>query len=305
MIFTITFNPSLDYIVPVKDFRTGTVNRAAGESIYPGGKGVNVSIMLRNLGCESVALGFCAGFTGREILRMLEANGCRTDFIPLENGFSRINVKIKSGEESEINGQGPAISEAAQAELFQKLDRLTGEDVLVLAGSIPDSLPDDSYEQILRRLDGRGIRTVVDATGELLRRVLPYGPFLIKPNNHELGQLFGKELRDRDEIVAHARLLQREGAKNVLVSMAGDGAVLVAEDGQVIHSLPPKGKVVNSVGAGDSMVAGFLAGYLRTGDYSRAFRLGLCAGSASAFQPWLATRDQVAALLEAPGEYGI
>lgn len=305
MIVTLTFNPSLDYIVHVPGFQAGTVNRTAGEAVYPGGKGINVSIMLGHLGCESTALGFCAGFTGRAILQMLEDSGCRADFIPLEEGFSRINVKIKAGEESEINGQGPRITPEALEQLFGRLEALGRGDVLVLAGSIPGTLPADSYEQILRRLEGRGVLTVVDATGELLRRVLGYRPFLIKPNNHELGELFGRKLGSLEEIVEHARLLQREGARNVLVSMAGDGAVLIAEDGQVVHSLPPRGRVVNSVGAGDSMVAGFLAGYLRTGDYAKAFRLGLCAGSASAFQPWLATREQVAALLDDPAAYGL
>lgn len=305
MLVTITFNPSLDYVVQVPDLTLGRVNRTCGETLYPGGKGINVSIVLSNLGIKSRALGFLAGFTGDKIDQMLHRYGCETDFIRLPEGFSRINVKIKAGEESEINGQGPRIPPEAISRLMEKLDCLGEGDVLVLAGSIPDTLPEDIYQKILIHLQGRGVRTAVDATRDLLLNVLPYRPFLIKPNNFELGEMFGVTLQSVEEIVSHARLLQERGAANVLVSMAGDGAVLVDETGAVHHSRPPAGRVVNSVGAGDSMVAGFLAGYLNTGDYGRAFRLGLATGSATAFAPWLATGDDVRSLLDNPADYGV
>lgn len=298
MIYTVTFNPSLDYIVKLPALELGSVNRTEHEELYPGGKGINVSIVLRNLGVESVALGFTAGFTGNEICRLLDRCGCRTDFIPAQDGFSRINVKIKAEQESEINGQGPTLSPQTLEALFSKLDRLTEGDILVLAGSIPNTLPADVYEKILEHLQGRGIHAVVDATGDLLKNVLKYHPFLIKPNNHELGDLFGRVLETDAEIVSHAQKLQELGARNVLVSMAGDGAILVDETGGIHKSLPPKGKVVNSVGAGDSMVAGFLAGYLSSRDYETAFKTGLAAGSASAFQEWLAGGSDIRALLQ-------
>ena len=298
MIYTVTCNPSLDYIIRVEHFSPGSVSRAQSEEVLYGGKGVNVSWVLKNLGIESVALGFVAGFTGSEIERGVKAYGCRTDFVHLENGFSRINVKLKSDQESEINGAGPEIPEQALQALFEKLDRLRDGDIVVLAGSIPGSLPADTYQTIQRRLAGRRIDTVVDATGELLLGALAHRPFLIKPNNHELGELFGKTLRTPEEIAAHAKKLQEKGARTVLVSMAGDGALLAAEDGQTLYSLPPKGRVVNSTGAGDSMVAGFLAGYLETRDFRQAFRMGLAAGSASAFSERLATKEEVLQLLQ-------
>lgn len=305
MIVTITFNPSLDYVVQVPDLSLGRVNRTSREILYPGGKGINVSIVLSHLGRQSRALGFLAGFTGDQIDRMLLEHGCQTDFIRLPEGFSRINVKIQAGEESEINGQGPEIPPEAIRRLMEKLDGLGEGDILVLAGSIPASLPEDIYRKILMHLQGRGVRTAVDATRDLLLNVLPYRPFLIKPNSLELGEMFGVTLQGTDEIVRHARLLQERGAVNVLVSMAGDGAVLVDETGAVHQSRPPEGRVVNSVGAGDSMVAGFLAGWLNTGDYAKAFRLGLAAGSATAFSPWLATGDDVRSLLDHPAAYGL
>ncbi len=298
MIYTVTFNPSLDYVVRLPSLNLGSVNRTEREELYPGGKGINVSIVLRNLGVENTALGFTAGFTGDEIRRLLDRCGCRTDFIPVQDGFSRINVKVKAEQESEINGQGPSISPENLEALFSKLDCLTGEDVLVLAGSIPNTLPADIYENILERLQGRQIRTVVDATGDLLKNVLKYHPFLIKPNNHELGELFGRTLKTEQEIITHAKKLQELGARNVLVSMAGDGAILVDEIGVVHKRQPPQGRVVNSVGAGDSMVAGFLAGYLSTQNYETAFKTGLAAGSASAFQEWLADGTDIRTLLE-------
>ena len=298
MIYTVTFNPSIDYIVRLEQFTTGEINRVNYEQILPGGKGINVSIVLKNLGHESTALGFTAGFTGTAMRQMLASFGVAEDFVPLADGFSRINVKIKAGEESEINGQGPVITADAQRALFDRLDRLKSGDTLVLAGSIPNTLPDDMYERIMEHLAGRGIRIVVDATKNLLRRVLKYRPFLIKPNNHELGEMFGTVLKTDDEIVAHAKKLQEEGAENVLVSMAGDGAILLTHEGVFYRCAAPKGTLVNSVGAGDSMVAGFLAGYMESGgDYERAFYMGVATGSASAFSENLATRDEALALL--------
>ena len=301
MIYTVTLNPSLDYIVSVDDFTLGRVNRTKTEIIYPGGKGINVSMVLKNLGHDSHALGFVAGFTGQEIVRLLDEWGVQSDFIRVEEGISRINVKLRSNEESEINGQGPAIAEEHIKQLYQQLDHLKDGDVLVLAGSIPDVMPDDIYMDIMKHLSTKKIHIIVDATRDLLVNVLPYHPFLIKPNNHELGEIFGVELKEKDDVFIYAAKLQERGARNVLVSMAGDGAVLLTEDGQRFESMPPKGKVVNSVGAGDSMVAGFLAGYMEQRDYAKAFYTGLCAGSASAFSEELATSDEVHALLHSIG----
>ena len=298
MIYTVTFNPSLDYVIRMDSLRLGEVNRATGETIYPGGKGINVSIVLKNLGFDNVALGFIAGFTGDEVERQVKSFGCKTDFIRIEKGITRINVKIQSSEESEINGQGPAISQENLDVLLQKLDLLKDGDVLVLAGSIPNPLPSDTYEKIMARLVSKQIRIVVDTTRDLMLEVLKYRPFLIKPNNHELGEMFGITLHSDAEIIAYAGKLQKMGARNVLVSMAGRGAIFLADDGTVSQSLPPEGKLVNSVGAGDSMVAGFLAGYLETGDYAHALKMGLCTGSASAFSQWLATREQVEQLMK-------
>ena len=299
MIYTVTFNPSIDYIVRLERFAPGEINRVNYEQILPGGKGINVSIVLKNLGHESTALGFTAGFTGTAMREMLASFGVAEDFVPLDEGFSRINVKIKAEEESEINGQGPVITEDAQRALFDRLDRLKSGDTLVLAGSIPNTLPDDMYERIMEHLSGRGIRIVVDATKNLLRRVLKYRPFLIKPNNHELGEMFGVVLKTDDEIVAHAKKLQEEGAENVLISMAGDGAILLTREGVFYRSAAPKGTLVNSVGAGDSMVAGILAGFMESdGDYARGFYMGVATGSASAFSENLATRDEALELLK-------
>ena len=301
MIYTVTFNPSLDYIVSVDDFTLGRVNRTTKELVYPGGKGVNVSLVLKNLGMENTALGFTAGFTGTEIERGLKEWGCLTDFIRIPEGMSRINMKLRSKEESEINGQGPEISKEALEELYQKLDAMEPGDALVLAGSIPNSMPDSSYEQILARVQGKQIRSVVDATGNLLVNVLKYHPFLIKPNNHELEEIFHVPMDSQETIVNHAKKMQEMGAQNVLISMAGDGAILVAEDGSVWQSPAPKGKVVNSVGAGDSMVAGFITGYLKSKNYEEAFHMGICTGSASAFSERLATQEEVDGILEQMG----
>lgn len=298
MIYTVTFNPSLDYIVDVEDFKTGVVNRTTGETIFPGGKGINVSMVLKNLGHESTALGFMAGFTGKEIERLLTEKGVSSDFIEVTEGISRINVKLRSNEESEINGQGPNISEENIKELYEKLDKLTSEDILVLAGSIPNVMPSSMYMDIMKYLKEKNIKIVVDATRNLLTNVLPYGPFLIKPNNHELGEIFDVTITDKDDVIKYAKKLQEKGARNVLVSMAGDGAVLVTEDGQEFKAEAPKGELKNSVGAGDSMVAGFLSGYLNYNDYKQAFMYGVCTGSASAFSEELATKAEALALLD-------
>lgn len=296
MIYTVTFNPSLDYIVSVQDFRIGRTNRTSSELMLPGGKGINVSIVLQNLGIGSTALGFTAGFVGTEIAGRLRQMGIHTDFIPVENGNSRINVKLKSIEGTEINGAGPEISRDRVELLMGKLDALKDGDVLVLAGSIPTSMPDDIYSVIMKRLENKKILTVVDATRELLVNVLTYHPFLIKPNNHELGEIFGVTLNRREEVISYGRKLQEMGARNVLISMAGEGAVLAAEDGTVWQEPAPKGKLVNGVGAGDSMVAGFLAGWMERQDYEYAFHMGIAAGSASAFSENLCTKAEVEAV---------
>lgn len=298
MIYTVTFNPSLDYIVRLDSFTAGEINRTNYEQVLGGGKGINVSIVLSNLGHKSTALGFTAGFTGDEITRQLEGFGVKQDFIRLTKGFSRINVKVKADKETEINGQGPDITPEAQQKLFEQLDQLKENDTLVLAGSIPNTLPDDIYQRIMERLSKKNIRIVVDATKNLLMNVMPYRPFLIKPNNHELGEMFGVVLNTDEEIIAHAKKLQKKGARNVLISMAGDGAIMLTEDGDIYRSEAPKGKLVNSVGAGDSMVAGFIAGYTETRSYEKAFFMGVATGSASAFSENLATRAEAEALLK-------
>lgn len=297
MVYTVTFNPALDYVVRMDHFQVGEVNRTAQEEIQLGGKGINVSTVLSHLGVENVALGFLAGFTGQALEEGLRRQGIHTDFIWLEQGLTRINVKIKAGQESEINGQGPNIDADALEQLFQKLDKLQKDDVLIVSGSVPATLPGDIYERILARLEGRGIHFVVDATRDLLCNVLPYHPFLIKPNNLELGEIFGRTLNSDEEIRDCAAQLQQRGARNVLVSMAGDGSLLLDETGACYRLGVPKGQVRNSVGAGDSMVAGFVAGWLKTGDYAYAQRLGAAAGSATAFSDGLATGEQIMALL--------
>lgn len=298
MIYTVTFNPSLDYIIRVDDFTTGTINKTTFEKLLPGGKGINVAVVLANLGHESTALGFVAGFTGQEIEARLKRFGCGINFIKAKDGLSRINVKMKSQEETEINGQGPRISEAELEALFVRLDSIRNEDMLVISGSIPASLPDDMYERIMKRMQSKNTRVIVDAAGSLMMKVLKYRPFLIKPNHHELGDLFDVKLTTPQEVIPYARKLQELGARNVLVSMAKAGAVLLDEEGTTYVSPAPQGTVVNSVGAGDSMVAGFLSGYLESkGDYAYALRKGIAAGSASAFSEDLATASEVSALL--------
>lgn len=298
MIYTVTFNPALDYVVKVDHFTLGAVNRASRENIYCGGKGLNVSTVLAALGYGSTALGFVAGFTGQEILQRVKELGFRSDFIQVEKGMSRINVKLKSQEETELNGIGPEITSEDIERLYDRLNGLKKGDVLVLSGSIPQSINDDIYERIMARLSGKGIRIVVDATKDLLINVLPYHPFLIKPNNHELGEMFQVTLNSTEEIIEYGRRLQEKGAMNVLVSMAGDGAVLITEEGNVYRMGVPEGTVKNSVGAGDSMVAGFLAGYLENGSYEHALRLGSAAGSASAFSEGLAGKEEIMKLYE-------
>ncbi len=299
MIYTVTFNPAIDYVVRLDaPLDVGEVNRARGEDCVLGGKGVNVSGVLAELGCKSVALGFVAGETGAWLERGLAKQGIATDFIHLPEGMTRINVKIKAGQETELNGAGPNIPESAMQQLEAKLDALQEGDILILAGSIPASLAQDTYERLLARLQGKGVRAVVDATRDLLVNVLKYRPFLVKPNNHELGEIVGRRLTTDAEIVAAAAVLQSKGARNVLVSMAGDGALLLDEKGCTHRIGCPKGQVVNSVGAGDSMVAGFVASYLQSGDYNAALRLGTACGSATAFSLGLAQKADIDALLK-------
>ena len=296
MIYTVTFNPALDYIMRVPSLETDAVNRTDSESVFYGGKGINVSIILSRLEVPNVALGFIAGFTGREIQDGVKAQGVEAKFIPLEQGLSRINVKIKNAEkkeETEINAQGPRIPEDKLQELYEQLEQLTADDMLVLAGSIPNTLPSDVYEQIMKRLQSKQVPIVVDATKDLLKNVLKYHPFLIKPNNFELGEMFGVTLHSKEEIVHYTKELQKLGARNVVVSMAGDGSILVTEDGEVHQMGVAKGTVKNSVGAGDSMVAGFVAGYIQKGDYAYALKLGTAAGGATAFSDDLATREKI------------
>ena len=322
MIYTVTLNPSLDYVVTMKDFTLGKTNRTTTEQMFPGGKGINVSIMLKNLGIESTVLGFTAGFVGEEIERKIKEMGLGVDFIRVQEGASRINVKLKDFEGTEINGQGPEIGACEAELLMKKLDVLQTGDILVLAGSVAKGMKASAYRDIMERLSDKGILFVVDASGETLLDVLPYHPFLIKPNNHELGELFRVTLQTRDAVVTYAKMLQEKGARNVLVSLAGEGAVLVTENGEIYKMPAPQGTLVNAVGAGDSMVAGFLAGWLEAAEehngsnqeaadeadcpetavsivgtrYEHAFRLAVAAGSASAYSENLATGEEIAAL---------
>ena len=299
MIYTVTFNPSLDLAVTADSISFGTINKSSSETILAGGKGINVSTVLHHLGCESVALGFIAGFTGNEIDRMLISDGVKTDFIRLPEGNSRINIKLKAEEETEINASGPDIPSAELLSLMEKLEGLSQGDYLVLAGSIPASLPDTIYKDIMVALKDKGVCIIVDASRTLLVNVLEQRPFLIKPNNIELAEIFGvPSLNDKKEVIRYAKELQNMGARNVLVSMAGDGAVFVSEDGQELMSEAPSGTVINSVGAGDSMVAGFLAGYIKSGSFNEALRLGIAAGSASTFSRYLASKQDIDDILK-------
>jgi len=297
MFYTMTLNPALDYNMTLKEFAPGMVNRAAKEEIIPGGKGLMVSRMLKNLGIESTAFGLVAGFTGAELTRMVHELGVRTSFVSLPTGMTRINVKLWGGLEGEINATGPECDEKSLQALFEKLTMLTKEDTLVLSGSVPAVLPKDIYVEMIKQVKEKGTRIVVDATGELLRSTLSYRPFLIKPNHHELGELYGTTLTTKEDVALYAKKLQEEGARNVLVSMAGDGAVLVAEDGSVWFGEAPQGQVVNTVGSGDSMVAGFLAGYEEKLSVEQAFMTGIASGSASAFSSALGTKDEVEEVL--------
>jgi 1-phosphofructokinase len=322
MIYTVTFNPSLDYTVHMPLFQAGAINRTEQEAVYPGGKGINVGIILHRLGLPVKLLGFVAGFTGAEIERLSGLAGCQCDFIHLQEGLSRINVKIgagktvlagekrmagteaaetvlaETGEETAVNGQGPDISGKDLQTLLQQFETLGSADILVLSGSISKGLPRDTYQKILERMNGKRVRVVVDAEGRLLTSAIPFHPFLIKPNKEELEEIFKQELRSDEEVAVCAEKLRQQGARNVLVSLGGDGALLAGEDGKIYRCQSPKGTLVNSVGAGDSMVAGFLAGYERSGgDLSEALRYGIASGSATAFKDWLAEREEIETLL--------
>lgn len=297
MIYTVTLNPSLDAFCSVRDFQTGKTNRADAEYIQAGGKGINVSKVLKNLGMESVALGFLAGFTGAEIQRQLEEDGLVTDFVKVKEGISRINWKLTSIEGTEINGQGPSISTEEAEAFLQKLGCLQKGDILFLSGSIPASLQSDFYEKIMECVKAIGVSVILDTVGENLLKGLSYHPFLIKPNHHELGELFHVEIKEREDAIVYGRKLQAAGAENVLVSLGGNGAVLLTLDGQMFTAEAPKGEVCNTVGAGDSMLAGFMCGWLETGDYEQAFRLAVATGSASAFSRGFATKEEIDRLL--------
>ncbi|WP_054742803.1 1-phosphofructokinase [Cellulosilyticum ruminicola] len=297
MIYTVTLNPSLDYIMHLANMNINAVNRSLKEEVYPGGKGINVSIVLNNLRIQNKALGFVAGFTGKEIERVMTNLGSNCDFITLDQGLSRINVKLEAEKETEINGMGPKITPADLKELFAKLDEIQEGDFLVLAGSIPNSIPDSIYQDIMKELAHKNINVVVDATKDLLKNVLKYKPFLIKPNHIELAEMFNVEINSDEEIVTYARKLQEMGAQNVLISMGGDGSILITDEGEVVKISVPKGTVVNTVGSGDSMVAGFIAGYLKSKDLKEALKFATATGSATAFSPWLATADKVDDLL--------
>ena len=298
MIYTITFNPALDYISQVDNFEIGKINRTRTEKILPGGKGLNVSTVLKNLEIESTALGFIAGFTGDELKKDIEQRGIKTDFIKVKNGNTRINVKISSKEETALNGNGPEITEENIQELLEKIEKIKKGDIVILAGNIPKCINNNIYEIICKTLEQNNVRFIVDAPKELLMNVLKYKPFLIKPNKEELEETFKEKIETKEDIVSHAKKLQSMGAQNVLISLGGDGAILVTTDNEVYFSKAPKGKVVNTVGAGDSMVAGFIAGYEKNGDFEQAFKMGIATGSASAFSMNLATAEEVASLLK-------
>ena len=298
MIYTVTLNPSIDYVIKLEHLNTGHVNRVNSENVYPGGKGINVSRILKTLGNDNVATGFVSGFTGDFIRNSLCELDVKSDFIQLDNGFTRINVKIKSDEETEINGGGPHISDEKLKELFDKLSKLNENDILILAGSIPSTLSEDLYEKIMNHVKKNKVKVVVDATKNLLLNVLKYNPFLIKPNNHELEEMFNVKLNNIDDIITYAKKLQEMGARNVLISMGKDGAILVTENNEVFISNVAKGKVVNSVGAGDSMVAGFISGYLNSNSYEDALKLGSASGSATAFSSDLATKEFIDKLIK-------
>ena len=303
MIYTITFNPALDYITQVENFKTGEINRTKTETILPGGKGLNVSIVLKNLGIENTALGFVAGFTGEELIRKLETQGVKTDFVKVKDGITRINVKISSVndnsvEETALNGMGPQITKENIEELMNKIQNMTVDDFVILSGSIPKNIDNNIYEKICEILNEKGITFIVDSTQELLINVLKYKPFLIKPNKEELKETVKRNIHTKEDIINSAKTLQEMGAQNVLVSLGNDGAILITKEGETYFSEAPKGQVINTVGAGDSMVAGFLAGYYKTKDYEYALKMGVSAGSASAFSVNLATKEEVDSILK-------
>ena len=298
MVYTITFNPALDYVLHMDKFIRGEVNRTLSEDIQIGGKGINVSCVLTALGIENTSLGFISGFTGDYLKKTAENMGLKTDFITLEQGLTRINIKIKESYETDINAAGPVITDRDISKLYEKTDMLKMGDILVLAGSVPASLSQNIYESVMKRLDGRGIKFVVDSTKDLLLNVLKYRPLLVKPNKHELGELFGVDVKTHDDVVKYAMELKRLGALNVLVSLAGDGAFLAAENNECYNIKAVKGKTINSVGAGDSMVAGFLAGLYESSDYQYALKLGAAAGTATAFSEGLATKEKIYKVLK-------
>lgn len=298
MIYTVTLNPSIDYVVKVDKLTTGNINRVNEEHVYPGGKGINVTRILKSLDNDNIALGFVSGFTGDYIINSLQELNLKSDFIKVKEGFTRINVKVKSEEETEINGQGPKISEEELNQFYKVIDKLVDGDILILSGSIPSCLDERLYESIMKKVEDRDIKVIVDATKNLLLNVLKYKPFLIKPNNHELAEMFNVELNSTEDVVFYARKLKEMGAQNVLISMGKDGALLVTENDEVFASSVAKGEVVNSVGAGDSMVAGFIAGYLKSNSYKEALRLGAASGGATAFSSDLATREFIDKLVD-------
>ncbi len=293
MIYTVTFNPSLDYVVSVENFEAGKINRTKSECIFAGGKGINVSTVLKELGVDSIALGFVAGFTGQELQESLRRQGINAEFIEANNGLTRINVKMRSTQETEINGQGPMVSEEELAKLIQKIEKLSENDILVISGSVCRGVPQSIYADLVKICNEKQIRVIVDASSVLLWNVLEHEPFLIKPNKDELEDLFYRDIESKEEVIFYAKELQNRGARNVLVSLGKDGAVLVAEDGSVYDMEAPVGEVINSVGAGDSMVAGFLAGYLESNSYEKALKLGISAGSATAFSEGLANKETI------------
>ncbi len=297
MIYTITFNPALDYITQVENFKIGKINRTKAEKILPGGKGLNVSIVLNNLKIKNTAIAFIGGFTGEELKNKIENYGIGTDFIKVTDGITRINIKINSDEETAINGQGPQIMEKEIKELLEKIDKMKNNDIVVISGNIPNGVPKTIYETICEKLAKKEILYIVDATRELLINVLRYKPFLIKPNKEEIEETFNVKLNNIEEIKTYARRLQEMGAQNVLVSLGGEGALLISKDKKEYYSKAPKGKVINTVGAGDSMVAGFLTGFLKTNKYENALKMGIATGSASAFSENLATEEDVEKIL--------
>ena len=306
MIYTITFNPALDYTVQVEKFEIGKINRTKSENILAGGKGLNVSIILKRLGIENTALSFIAGFTGKELERKIRQYNIETEFIETNRGYTRINVKISSLEknsliqesETALNGNGPEITENDIEKLLQKIQNINSNDIVILSGNIPKCINENIYEIICKKLNEKNVLFIVDATKELLMNVLKFKPFLIKPNKEELEETFNEKIESKEEIIEHAKKLQKMGAQNVLVSLGGDGAILVTNENKEYFINAPKGKVLNTVGAGDSMVAGFIAGYEKSGEYEYAFKMGVATGSASAFSMSLATKEEVVNLLK-------